>query len=164
MQGSIAGIALSMATAKGYERKSWEDRFNRPTVAGLRIGLDGDCARLFDLIRRHLLSLEGVTEEFAWHGDCWRWTIEYRLKRNQDPLAILIPSPSDLQLAISLEREFVKSLTSRRMKRSVRDGVDLAQDPFDTRWGLWSIQAGGLLEDLVDLIDLKLRHEAKQVG
>jgi hypothetical protein len=50
------------------------------------------------------------------------------------------------------------------MKRAVRDGVDLAQDPFDTRWGVWSIHAESLLEEVVDLIELKLRHEAKQVG
>jgi hypothetical protein len=147
-----------------YERVAWEDRFNRPTVNRLRAGLDDKAVKLFDVLRSHLLELDGVTEGFAWRGDCWRWTIEYRIKRCQDPLAIVIPSPTDLQLAVPMDRKFARSLTSRRMKRAVRDGVDLAQDPFDTRWGVWSIPAEGLLEDVVDLIELKLRHEAKQVG
>jgi hypothetical protein len=153
-----------MPGSKAYERVAWEDRFNRPTVRRLRAGLDDNAARLFDVLRGHLLDLDGVTEGFAWRGDCWRWTIEYRIKRSEDPLAIVIPSPADLQLAIPMDRKFARSLTTRRMKRAVRDGVDLAGDPFDTRWGVWSIHAEGLLEDVVDLAERKLRHEAKQVG
>jgi hypothetical protein len=153
-----------MAESKAYERIAWEDRFNRPTTADLRSALDGKARKLFDLLRRHLLEIDGVTEGFAWRGDCWRWTVEYSTKRGEEPLAIVIPSPQDLQLAVPMDRDFARSLTTRRMKRAVRDGVDLAQDPFDTHWGLWSIQAASLLEDVVDLVELKLRHEAKQVG
>ena len=153
-----------MATSSVYERRAWDDRFNRPTVETLKAGLHYKTARLLDLIRRHLLALDGVTEDFAWHGDCWRWTIEYRTKLSDDPLAVLVPSPNDLQLAVPLELEFLRSLSLRRMKRALRDGVDLAQEPFDTRWGVWSIQAGSLLDELVDLIELKLRHQAKRVG
>jgi hypothetical protein len=147
-----------------YDRLAWEDRFNRPTARRLRAGLDGKAAKLFDQLRRHLLELDGVTEGYAWRGDCWRWTIEYRTKLSKDPLAIVIPSPLDLQVAVPMEREFVRTMATRRMKRAMRDGVDLAQEPFDTRWGVWSITAEGLLEDVIDLIELKLRHGAKQVG
>jgi hypothetical protein len=153
-----------MPGSKVYERIAWENRFNQPTVSSLRSSLDNESAKLFDVIRRHLMEFDGVTEGFAWRGDCWRWTIEYRIKRSEDPLAIVIPSPADLQLAVPMDRKFARSLTSRRMKRAVRDGVDLAQDPFDTRWGVWSIHTEGLLEEVVDLIELKLRHKAKQVG
>jgi hypothetical protein len=153
-----------MAKSKVYDRIAWEDRFNRPTTATLRAGLDGKSRRLFDRLRRHLLELDGVSEDYAWRGDCWRWTVEYRIKRGDEPLAIVIPSPLDLQLAVPMDPEFAHSLSTRRMKRAVRDGVDLAQDPFDTHWGIWSIQAANLLEDVVDLVELKLRHEAKQVG
>jgi hypothetical protein len=153
-----------MAGTKAYERIAWEDRFNRPTVARLRAGLEAKPRRLFDQLRRHLLEFEGVTEGFAWRGHCWRWTVEYRTKQGDEPLAIVIPSPLDLQLAVPMDRKFARSLTAKRMKRAVRDGVDLAQDPFDTHWGIWSIQATNLLEDVVDLVELKLRHEAKQVG
>jgi hypothetical protein len=153
-----------MPVSRAYDRNSWEDRFNRPTVGRLRSGLDGNSTKLFDRLRRHLLEIEGVSEGFAWQGDCWRWTIEYRTKLSKEPLAILIPSPVDLQLAVPMDRKFARTLTARRMKRAVRDGVDLAQEPFDTRWGVWSIHAEGLLEDVVDLVELKLRHEAKQVG
>ena len=151
-----------MLSPTGYERTAWEDRFNRPTIESLRAALEPEAAKLFDRLRRNLRSVEGATEGFAWHGACWRWTIEYHTEHSEEPLALLVPSPMDLQLAVPLEREFVRSLPQRRMTRFIRDGIGLAQDPFDTRWGIWSIQSTSLLEDLVDLIDLKLRHLGRQ--
>jgi hypothetical protein len=159
-----AAHTISMVSPKGYERVAWEDRFNRPTVERLKVPLGAAATKLFDRLRHDLRSLEGVTESFAWHGDCWRWTIEFHTQHSDDPLAVLIPSPLDLQLAVPLDRDFVRSLPQRRMKRSVRDGIGLAEDPFDTRWGVWSVQSGGLRDDLVDLIELKLRHLARQAG
>ncbi len=153
-----------MVSPKVYDRIAWEDRFNRPTIAKLRAALDPESAGMFDMLRGHLLALDGATENFAWHGDCWRWTIEYHTKHSDEPLALVVPSPADLQLAVPLERDFVRSLSLRRMKRPVKDGIGLAQDPFDTRLGVWSLQSETLLDDLLDLIELKLRHQAKQAG
>lgn len=153
-----------MVSPKVYERAAWEDRFNRPAIDRLRASLGAAAKKLFDKLRNDLLSLEGVSESFAWHGDCWRWTIEFRTKHSDEPLAVVVPSPADLQLAVPMDREFVESLPQRRMKRSVRDGIGLAQEPFDTRWGVWSIQSVSLREDLVDLVELKLRHLARRAG
>ena len=57
-----------MAGSTAYERIAWEDRFNQPTARRLKAGLDGKAAKLFDLIRGHLLELDGVTEGYAWRG------------------------------------------------------------------------------------------------
>jgi hypothetical protein len=100
----------------------------------------------------------------AWYGDCWRWSIEFRTRLSKDPLAVLIPCPQDLQLALPLDREFTSSLPIKRMKRAVRDGLELAQEPFDTRWGVWSLAGSSLLDDLQDLIELKLTHLRKRAG
>jgi hypothetical protein len=140
------------------ERIAWEDRFKRPTSDRLREALPAPAARLFDQVRQEILALDRIEESYAWHGECWRWTVEFRTSRRGDPLAILIPCPDDLQLAIPLEREFTRTLPVRRMKRAVRDGLELARDPFDTRWGVWSIQSPSLLADLADLLSMKLRH------
>ena len=153
-----------MVSPTSYERAAWEDRFNRPTVDELRTALSPEASKLFNQLRSHLLAVDGVTEGFTWQGDCWRWTIEYYTEHSEEPLALLVPSPTDLQLAVPLEREFVRSLSMRRMKRSVREGIGLAQDPFDTRWGVWSVNSAGLLDDLVDLVELKLRHLARLAG
>ena len=50
-----------MAGSTVYERLAWEDRFNRPSARRLKAGLDGKAAKLFDLLRGHLLDLDGVT-------------------------------------------------------------------------------------------------------
>jgi len=153
-----------MARKTSYERNAWEDRFNAPSAEKLRAALDGRFSKLFDRVRRNLGGLDGVREEFAWHGECWRWTIEYRTKRSDEPLAVLVPSPADLQLAVPMTADFLRTIETRRLKRSVTDGLGLARAPFDTRWGVWSLGSEGLVEDLVDLVELKLSHEGKQVG
>lgn len=153
-----------MGNKNTYGRPPWEDRFNRPTVQQLRNGLPAVDRSLFDGIRKRLLDLDEVTERFAWHGDSWKWTIELHTKHSDDPLAVIIPSPADLQLAIPLDASFTNSLPVKRMKRGIRDGLELAQEPFDTRWGIWSVHAKNLLDDLRHLVELKLRHLAKAAG
>jgi hypothetical protein len=141
-----------------YERIPWEDRFNRPTTQQLRAALSDENASAFDAARKFLKKLNGVEERVTWYGHCWRWSIEYRKPGDSEPLGVLIPSPSDLQLAMPLDTAFVETLPISRMKRSVRDGLELAQAPFDTRWGVWSIQYGQLLDDLRDLFSRRLKH------
>ncbi len=147
-----------------YNRSSWEDRFNRPTVKQLRSGLSSDERQLFDALLKKLLELDGVEEGLAWYGESWKWTIELHTKLSDEPLAVIVPCPGDLQLAVPLDAKFTRSLSVKRMKRAVRDGLELAQEPFDARWGIWSVQAKSLLEDLRHLVELKLRHLAKAAG
>lgn len=153
-----------MAAQTSYDRSAWEDRFNQPTIVKLKTELPKPAAKLFEAVRRHIMGLDGVAEGFKWQGACWRWTVEYRTKLSDDPLAVIVPSPNDLQLAMPLDQEFIESLQMRRMKRATRDGVGLAQEPFDTHWAVWSIQADSLVDDVVDLVELKLKHLAKRVG
>jgi hypothetical protein len=147
-----------------YERLPWHDRFNRPTPQQLRRSLPAETLDAFDRARGRLRELEGVFEELAWYGHCWRWSIEYRSSAEADPLAVLIPSPDDLQIAVPLDRSFLMSLPVNRMKRSVRDGLDLAQEPFDTNWGVWSINQGNLIDDLGDLLERKHRYLRQQLA
>lgn len=156
--------SASMPKTVAYGRSPWTDRFNRPTAQTLRAGLNPANGRLFDDARRRLLEIDGIREEAAWYGDCWKWVLEYHIDHSEAPLAAIVPSPLDLQLAVQVEPEFLRSISTSRMKRAVRDGLDLASEPFDTRWGVWSLQPGSLLRDLQDLILQKLRHLEKKVG
>lgn len=153
-----------MAQARSYVRSPWSDRFREPTTRQLRDELPGKVRHVFDAVRKRLLEIDGVREQFAWYGECWHWSIEYRTRLSDEPLAVVIPSPQDLQLALPLDREFTSSLQLKRMKRAVRDGLELAQEPFDTRWGIWSLGGTGMLDDLQDLIERKLSHLAKRAG
>jgi len=139
-------------------RLPWRDEFNQPTPKQLRSALPTGTVELFDCAQRTLRNLAGVHEDVAWYGPSWCWALEYRTEQQGEPLAILIPSPDDLQLAMPLDRPFIESLPMSRMRRSVRDGLDLAQEPFDTNWGVWSIGHPTILDDLGDLLRRRMTH------
>jgi hypothetical protein len=153
-----------MGESKSYERVAWVDRFQKPSTAKLREALPAATKSIFDAIRKRLNELSGVKEDLSWYGDSWHWVLEYRTRHSNEPLALLIPCPTDLQLALPLDREFTRSLPIQRMKRAIRDGLELAQEPFDTRWGVWTLAAGTMLDDLQDLVELKLSHLSKRAG
>jgi hypothetical protein len=160
MKGRISFIPSS--------QPAWQDRFKVPTIEALREALPPAATRAFDNVLSAMRELDNLTEHLAWHGECWRWTIEFRAAAtrrnaaNLEPLAVIVPNPADLQLAVPLSREFVRSLPIKRMKRAVRDGLELAQEPFDSHWGVWSITSRSLIDDLQDLVELKLRHLARK--
>lgn len=143
-------------TATTYTRLAWNDRYNQPTPEQLRAGLNEEPGKHFDALRAFLRELDDVSETTAWYGECWRWTVEYRLANHEEPLALLIPSPEDLQLALPINPDMTDSLPARPLKRAVREGLELGLDPFDTRWGVWSISYPKLVDELASLIQIKL--------
>jgi hypothetical protein len=55
-------------------------------------------------------------------------------------------------------------LSKRRLKRAVRDGLELAREPFNTNWAVWSVTAVSMLDDLFDLVERKLQYMARRAG
>jgi len=142
----------------------WADRFNRPTVDRLAESLDADNLALFKETRQMLCDIKLTHESVAWRGECWKWTIEFRTAPTEETLAILIPSPENVQLAVPMTREFVASLPMRRLKKAVREGLDLASEPFDTNLAIWSIASPGLIADLNDLLHRRIRPRTRKTG
>ena len=103
-------------------------------------------------------------EHPRWYGDGWHWTLSYLLDEQQlmepsddwQPLALIIPAPEDVQLAMWLDQDFVESINTRRLKRGVREGLELGCPPFTTQWGIWSIPSPGLMIELASLIKQKI--------
>jgi hypothetical protein len=148
----------------GFAQPAWTDRFRSPSPEELRESLRPNLRHSFDVLRKRLQSLEGAREDVTWYGDCWHWSLEYRTRLSNDPLAVLVPAPTDVQLALPLDRDFTRSLPLQRMKRAVRDGLDLVQEPYESRWGVWSITSAALIDELQDLVEMKLAHLAKRAG
>ena len=146
------------------KRPSWTDYFNEPSCGILRKNLSDDPASYFDLARKKLSGLEGVTEKMTWFGDGWHWTVGYYTPHREEPLVVIIPDPLDLQLAMPLDRQFIESIPAKDVKKSLREGLELAQAPFDTRWGVWSLDNPGILTDFMDLVERKLQHLMKIAG
>lgn len=142
------------------KRSSWKDEFNIPSVADLRGDLPAIAADLFDASRAGMLEFDALIEQPKWFGDCWFWTLAYFLQgeatKEDKPLALIIPATEDLQIAAPLDEEFLGSLNTRRMKRAVRDGLELSTPPYSTRWAIWSIPAPNMLEDVMQIVKQRL--------
>jgi hypothetical protein len=143
---------------------SWTDEFNVPTPESLRKELVEESTETFDQLRKLMNGFDGITEDCRWYGDCWHWSLTYLLDEQPfrepsdewEPLALIIPAPEDVQLAISMTPEFSSTINTRRLKRGVRDGLELGSPPFTTRWAVWSIPTPGLLPELAGLVKQKI--------
>jgi len=142
----------------------WSDRFNEPTVERLLATIPAPANGLFKLARKMLHEAGLTTESVAWHGESWRWTVEFRAYPGAEPSAMLIPAPDNLQLALAVSREFVQGLPMRRLKKAVREGLELASEPFDTRLAVWYLTAPSQIADLQDLLQRRARHAARKTG
>jgi hypothetical protein len=151
-----------MISHRSFRRLPWEDRFTRPTISALRLGMKEQIARVFDAAHREFCRMSQNRFEVVWRGECWRWTIAYTSPADSRLLAVLVPNPLDLQVAAPLDGEFVRSLSNVKMKRAVRDGVELAADPFDTDWGVWSVASKDTLGEIVRLIERRIRFDAHE--
>jgi len=103
-------------------------------------------------------ALGEIREELRWYGDCWYWCVALMSENMEDPLAILIPFPEDLQIATTLSHEFIDQLSTRRLKRFVRDGLELAMAPHQTNWAIWSIPTTMAVEDVMPVIKNKFKY------
>lgn len=144
-----------------YSRSIWSDQFNTPTVASLRGALDEQSTQLFDQAHAMFHGLDEIVESIRWYGDCWHWTIEYTLEDHHDEsdaIGLIIPSPEDLQLAIPMTESFHSTVPTKRMKRTIKDGFELATQPFHTSFAVWSLASSGMIVDLGQLAKLKMKH------
>lgn len=157
VDGGTDGVVWQMVNQQGQRRLPWEDRFNVPTVDELRLPLPNGLGALFEEARRDLITIcDQRVESMVWHGPCWRWTLEYRVPAAPQPIAVLIPNPDDLQLAAPMRDDFVRSIWNRRMRRSTRDGLELAAAPYDNEWCVWSLASQSILEEVIDVVRRKI--------
>jgi hypothetical protein len=147
-----------MPQKQTFGRSAWVDRFNKPTAEQLRSGLRTETAvGLFDALRTKFKQFPGVAEDTRWFGDCWFWSVAYQSSLTEEPLAVIVPAPDDLQVAMPLERDLANKLASTRMKRLVRDGFELAAEPFHTQWGVWSITYPSLVDDVLQIVKQRIK-------
>lgn len=139
----------------------WTDEFNTPTVDGLRKLVLLDAKKAFDRAKTKIVALENITVEVKWFGECWFWTIAFCSEFMEEPLAVMIPAEENLQIASPLTHEFIDQLSTRRLKRFVRDGLELAMPPHRTSWAVWSIPTPGAVEDVMPVLKAKQRYYSK---
>jgi len=139
----------------------WTDEFNTPTIESLRNLTINDSKKAFDKAKSKILALENVTVDIKWYGDCWFWSVAFMSSFIEDPLAIMIPAEENLQIAAPLTHDFIEQLSTRRLKRFVRDGLELAMPPHRTSWAIWSIPTPAAVEDVMPVLKSKQKYYMK---
>lgn len=142
----------------------WMDRFNKPTLDQIRDSLTAADSALVDAFHEAMQRMKGVSHQFVWHGEGWYWSIEYQHTSDDLPLAVLVPAPEDVKVAMPIDPEFTRKISVTRLKRSIRDGLELSLDPFDAKWAMWSLQTGSFIDDLMSLIQRKAKFLAGRAG
>lgn len=137
------------------EKSAWEDKFQTPTLADLIEPYDKTASALFELARERLGSFEGVSESLIWHGVPWRWCYAYSCKASDAPLAHLIPVPQRPMVGISLTAEVITELPTRRLSRTVREGIVHAPTVNGLVWSQWELLGKGTLEELRTIVSVK---------
>ena len=57
-----------------------------------------------------------------------------------------------MQIASQLSHAFIDQLSTRRLKRFVRDGIELAMPPHETEWAIWSAHSATAVEDVMPVL------------
>ncbi len=135
----------------------WTDEFKKPKIDDLRDLLDAELKKVFDKTRAKVMELGDVEEDVIWFGECWFWSVAFMIEGQQEPLTILIPSVEDFQIASPLKADFLDQLSTRRLKRFVRDGIDLAMPPHQTNWAIWSVSTIPAIDDVMPVLKSKYK-------
>ena len=133
----------------------WTDEYNAPTYDDLRTLVQNDAKKAFDRATSKIMELGHVSTEIQWFGDCWFWSVTFLSDFLDKPLAIMIPAEENLQIASQLELDFIEQLSTRRLKRFVRDGLELAMPPHRTDWAVWSIPTPATFDDVLPVLKSK---------
>ena len=135
----------------------WTDEFKKPKIDDLRGLLDAELKKVFDKTKAKVMELGDVEEDVIWFGECWFWSVALMIEGQEEPLAILIPSAEDFQIASPLQADFLDQLSTRRLKRFVRDGIELAMPPHQTNWAIWSVSTIPAIDDVMPVLKSKYK-------
>lgn len=143
----------------------WEDRWNEPTLDELWAPNKEHHQRLLQGIYEGVTQFEGMERTLAWHGEGWKWTIEFNMpelglggKANgEDALAYIVPRPETPIVCVPLTDEQVETFPMRRLNRVVREGIKGAKQSVDIRWCKYTPSQPGEVDHLLDLIKRKIK-------
>ena len=140
----------------GGDRLPWTDRFSKPNLKQLRSHYDAAATNLFDEARRSVAEQDDVEERLAWQGLPWRWTLVF--EHPNDPtraFAYLVPDPESVKISVPLTTDMIQRLPMRRMKKTIRDGIEMGNRIDSVVWACWDVATENQLQEIMDIVSLK---------
>ena len=142
-------------------RSLWEDRFGRPTVDDLLDGCPRTVLPLIEHARTKLSHAKGVSEQLAWQGIPWRWTLTYRhVDDAERAYAYLVPDPSKPRLVVPFPIRVLGEMSLRKFSKTTREAILHATVVGSVSWCQWELLTKATTEEVVALAELKMAFAA----
>lgn len=135
---------------------AWSDRFQTPDPLTLEEALEAGPRELFTKARTRLNDFDDAACSVKWLGVPWRWSFVYTLKGTHEVLAYLVPEPSKPQICVPMDYDALERVASRRLSRTIRDGIVFAAEVGGTRWASWELASDNQLDEILSLVSAKL--------
>ncbi|MEQ8770693.1 MAG: hypothetical protein RIB60_09320 [Phycisphaerales bacterium] len=135
---------------------AWHDQFTTPDPDRLIGEIDPQHVPAHAALIKRLDGLDHLSEELRWMGVPWRWTIAYR--DGSRDVAFIIPDPGSPKLAIPIALDRIARLESKKLPRTVRDGLAKARVVGEVAWAEWEIASQAAATDLGKFL-VKLERE-----
>jgi hypothetical protein len=135
-------------------RSVWEDRFTRPTLAGLLAEVAKPTSGFVDIFMEAMTKMEGVSGELGWHGVPWRWSVAYR--ESGRVLAYLVPSPTRAGVSVPVPAGLIGigGVGNRKVSKTVREVLGSSPVVGGVQWAWFEMSSKTAAEDVAGLIGL----------
>ena len=138
-------------------RSLWEDRFGRPTIDDLLDGCPRSVLSLIEHARTKLSNAKNVSEQLAWQGIPWRWTLTYtHLDDAERAYAYLVPDPAKPRLVVPFPIRALSEISLKKFSKTTRDAVAHATVVGSVSWCQWEILTKPVTDEVIALADLKM--------
>ncbi|MFG0305435.1 MAG: hypothetical protein ACF8Q5_04395 [Phycisphaerales bacterium JB040] len=135
---------------------AWSDRFHQPSLDTLIEDLGDDLAVPFQTVREELLE-RALSEDLAWNGPTYQWSLGYSGPKAERPSFFLVPRPTHPILAAPVSLERLAEIDTKALDRSFRERIIAASVVGPNAWCTWSIQsktgAASIVSGLRTLLD-----------
>jgi hypothetical protein len=138
-------------------RSLWEDRFGRPSVEDLLDGCPRTVLPLIEHARGKLSAAKSVSEQLAWQGIPWRWTLTYRhLDDAERAYAYLVPDPCKPRLVVPFPLKVLGDISFKKFSKTTRDAVLHATVVGSVSWCQWEILTKPVTDEIIALAEMKV--------
>jgi|GEM_PF-3454820 len=119
---------------------AWSDRFRQPDLDTLLDELGDDLAVPFQTVREELLG-RGLSEDLAWNGPTYQWSLGYSRNKADKPEFFLVPRPTQPLLAAPVSLERLASVDTKALDRAFRERIIAASVVGPNAWCTWPVQS-----------------------
>jgi hypothetical protein len=67
-----------------------------------------------------------------------------------------VPDPNSIKISVPLTTDMIQRLPLRRMKKTIRDGIESGNRIDAVVWACWDVATENQLQEILDIVSTKL--------